>query len=220
MNMDDGDKLDTYKIIMVGQQHVGKTGLFGRFTRNDFNEVSQTTIGIEFGTKIVDADGKQLHAQVWDTSGEEKFMSITKAYYQSALGALLVYDITNRSSFEKLDFWLQNIYDNGDSHMIVMVVGNKSDLRHMRAVTKLEGEEYARKKGLGFVETSAKDSTNVDVAYQRLLSEIHRMICQSVIGGDTFSRLGGNDRIRLDSSDVQGKNRNSAQKNSLKNCSC
>ena len=98
-----------FKIVLVGESGVGKTNLLSRFSRNEFNLESKATIGVEFDTKRIEHEGEIIKAQIWDTAGQERFRAITSAYYKGAMGALLVYDISKRSSFQMLDRWLNEI---------------------------------------------------------------------------------------------------------------
>lgn len=119
----------------IGESSVGKTNILSRFTQNQFSLESKSTIGIEFSTaKSIEIDGKVLKAQIWDTAGQERYRAITSAYYRGAVGALLVYDISNMNSFKKLERWLQELQDHADSNTVIMLIGNKSDLKHLRAV--------------------------------------------------------------------------------------
>jgi Ras-related protein Rab-11A len=145
-----------------------------RFTKNDFNKDSKSTIGVEFSTKTVQIDDNKLvKAQIWDTAGQERYRSIASSYYRGAVGALLCYDITNRKSFENVATWLKEIEENADKECLVMLVGNKMDLHDKRAVEVRDGRSFARKNGLAFIETSALDATGVETAFQRILQEIY-----------------------------------------------
>merc|ERR1711964_314460 len=131
----------------------------------------------EFATKSVQAgDGKTIKAQIWDTAGQERYRAITSAYYRGAVGALLVYDISKRGSFENIVAWLQELRDHADTDIVVLLVGNKSDLQQLRAVTTEEAIELAEKQGLSALETSALDATNVDVAFHRILTDIYNVM--------------------------------------------
>lgn len=163
-----------YKIVLIGDSGVGKSNLLSRFTRDEFNLESKSTIGVEFATKSVNTEGKVIKAQIWDTAGQERYRAITSVYYRGALGALLVYDISKRQSFTNVDRWLRELRDHADQNIVILLVGNKSDLKHIRAVTQEEAAAYAEREALAFIETSALDATNVDNAFQRALTEIYR----------------------------------------------
>jgi Ras-related protein Rab-11A len=134
------------------------------------------TIGVEFATRSIQCDGKTIKAQIWDTAGQERYRAITSAYYRGAVGALLVYDIAKHITFENVERWLKELRDHADSNIVIMLVGNKSDLRHLRAVPTEEARRFAEANNLSFVETSALDSTNVETAFQNILTEIYRIV--------------------------------------------
>lgn len=165
-----------FKIVLIGDSGVGKSNLLSRFTRNEFNMESKSTIGVEFATKSIQAEGKVIKAQIWDTAGQERYRAITSAYYRGAVGALLVYDISKHSTFENVERWLKELRDNAEANIVVMLVGNKSDLRHLRAVETDEAMSFAEQHNLAFIETSALDASGVDTAFQRILTEIYRLM--------------------------------------------
>ncbi|CAG0893673.1 unnamed protein product, partial [Darwinula stevensoni] len=121
-------------------------------------------------------DGKTIKAQIWDTAGQERYRAITSAYYRGAVGALLVYDIAKHITYENVERWLKELRDHADQNIVIMLVGNKSDLRHLRAVPTDEAKAFAEKHGLSFIETSALDSTNVETAFVNILTEIYHIV--------------------------------------------
>ncbi|KAI9021102.1 small GTPase [Hyaloraphidium curvatum] len=165
-----------FKIVLIGDSGVGKSNLLSRFTRNEFNLESKSTIGVEFATRSIQVDGKTIKAQIWDTAGQERYRAITSAYYRGAVGALLVYDIAKHNTYENVNRWLKELRDHADTNIRIMLVGNKSDLRHLRAVPTDEAKQFAAENDLLFIETSALDSSNVETAFQRILSEIYRIV--------------------------------------------
>lgn len=171
---DDYDYL--FKIVLIGDSGVGKSNLLSRFTRNEFSLESKSTIGVEFATRSIQVDGKTIKAQIWDTAGQERYRAITNAYYRGAVGALLVYDITKTSSFENVARWLKELRDHADANIVVMLVGNKSDLRHLRSVKTEDAQAYCEREGLSFIETSALEATNVEKAFQQTLTEIYHIV--------------------------------------------
>lgn len=168
-----------FKIVLIGDSGVGKSNLLSRFTRNEFSLESKSTIGVEFATKSIQVDGKVIKAQVWDTAGQERYRAITSAYYRGAVGALLVYDIAKHVTYENVERWLKELRDHADQNIVIMLVGNKSDLRHLRAVPVEEARAFAVKNQLSFIEASALDSTNVETAFQQILTEIYRIYSQT-----------------------------------------
>ena len=135
-----------------------------------------TNTGVEFGARLINIDSKQIKLQIWDTAGQESFRSITRSYYRDAAGALLVYDITRRESFNHLIRWLEEARQNGNPNMSIMLIGNKSDLEHRRAVSSKEGEAFASEHGLIFMETSAKTAQNVENAFLKTAEIIYNKI--------------------------------------------
>eukprot|EP01115_Flamella_aegyptia_P007915 TRINITY_DN32870_c0_g1_i1.p1 TRINITY_DN32870_c0_g1~~TRINITY_DN32870_c0_g1_i1.p1 ORF type:complete len:203 (-),score=55.16 TRINITY_DN32870_c0_g1_i1:111-719(-) len=154
-----------FKYIIIGPSGVGKSCLLLQFTDKRFHTDHDLTIGVEFGARIVNIKGKQVKLQIWDTAGQESFRSITRSYYRGAHGALLVYDITRRETFNHLKGWLQEVREHSTKEMVIMLIGNKSDLEHKRAVTFEEGKKFAEENGLIFRETSAKTASNVEEAF-------------------------------------------------------
>lgn len=167
-----------FKVVLIGDSGVGKSNLLSRFTRNEFNLESKSTIGVEFATRSIQVDGKTIKAQIWDTAGQERYRAITSAYYRGAVGALLVYDIAKHLTYENVERWLRELRDHADANIVIMLVGNKSDLRHLRAVPTDEAKTFAEKNNLSFIETSALDSTNVETAFHNILTEIYRIVSQ------------------------------------------
>lgn len=152
---------------------MGKSAILLRYTKNEFKMDGKTTVGVEFAAKkihLVEPD-KNIKVQIWDTAGQEKFRAITKAYYKGAVGALLVYDITNRSSFENISKWYEEIktYSEQQNFIVTMLVGNKLDLADNRQVKIEEASQWAENNKIGFVETSALDATNIDHTFQTLV---------------------------------------------------
>ncbi|THU58704.1 hypothetical protein C4D60_Mb03t17220 [Musa balbisiana] len=186
---DDYDYL--FKLVLIGDSGVGKSNLLSRFTRNEFNLESKSTIGVEFATRSITVETKVLKAQIWDTAGQERYRAITSAYYRGAVGALLVYDVTRRPTFENVSRWLKELRDHTDPNIVVMLIGNKSDLRHLVAVLTEDGKAYAERESLYFMETSALEATNVDNAFQEVLTQIYRIVSKKAVeaGDDATSSV-------------------------------
>lgn len=179
---DDYDYL--FKVVLIGDSGVGKSNLLARYTRNEFNLESKTTIGVEFSTRSIVVDGKKVKAQIWDTAGQERYRAITSAYYRGAAGAVLVYDIAKHLTYDNVARWMREVKDHGEGNVTVMLVGNKSDLKHLRAVPTDEAKAYAEKNQMFFIETSALDATNVDEAFNYILEAIYRVVSQRQVVDD------------------------------------
>lgn len=174
-----------FKVVMLGDHGVGKTQLVSRYVANEFTINSTATLGVEFTTKTIKIDGKLIGAQIWDTAGQEKYKSLTRIYYKGAVGAILVYDITRKDSFEKIrGQWFKELKNFTAIDIVGMLIGNKCDLEDRREVTISEATNFAKDNGkvylntfigLAFMETSAKDATNVDVAFERIFTEIYEL---------------------------------------------
>ncbi|XP_057976524.1 ras-related protein RABA2a [Malania oleifera] len=173
-----------FKVVLIGDSGVGKSNLLSRFTRNEFCLESKSTIGVEFATRTLQVEGRTVKAQIWDTAGQERYRAITSAYYRGALGALLVYDVTKPTTFENVSRWLKELRDHADSNIVIMLIGNKTDLKHLRAVATEDAQGYAEKEGLSFIETSALEATNVEKAFQTILAEIYRIISKKSLSSD------------------------------------
>ncbi|CAN6985527.1 unnamed protein product [Brassica oleracea var. botrytis] len=141
---DDYDYL--FKVVLTGDSGVGKSNLLSRFTRNDFSNDSRATIGVEFATRSIQCDDKIVKAQIWDTAGQERYRAITSAYYRGAVGALLVYDVTRHVTFENVERWLKELRDHTDANIVIMLVGNKADLRHLRAISTEDAKGFGRER--------------------------------------------------------------------------
>ncbi|XP_008322240.1 ras-related protein Rab-25b [Cynoglossus semilaevis] len=178
-----------FKVVLIGESGVGKSNLLSRFTKNEFNHDTRTTIGVEFSTRTVQLDTFTIKAQIWDTAGLERYRAITSAYYRGAVGALLVYDITKHLTYESVERWLKELYDHADPHIVVMLVGNKTDLDLERSVPTEEAKEFAEKKGLLFLETSALNSTNVEAAFNNVLTEIHKKVSNKEVVRGSISAV-------------------------------
>ncbi|KAH3746043.1 GTP-binding protein RAB4 [Pelomyxa schiedti] len=179
-----------FKFIVIGDAATGKSCLLHRFIENKFNRESQHTIGVEFGAKVVDVGGKKIKLQIWDTAGQERFRSVTRSYYKGAAGALLVYDVTSRDSYNNISSWLNDARSLSNTDIVIMLVGNKTD-RADRDVQFLEASRFSEEHGicfrvehkylistgLIFVETSALTGDGVEEVFLKcgrtILSKIN-----------------------------------------------
>jgi len=170
-----------FKFIIIGDEAVGKTCLLLQFTDKRYRTTHQVTVGVEFGSRTVDIAGKLIKLQCWDTAGQDRFRSIVRSYYRGAAGALLVYDITRRDSFEHVSQWLQEARANADPELVITLVGNKNDKVQDRQVSYEEGNAFASRYGLHFLETSAVTGHNVDEAFNRTASLVYNKNMQNQV---------------------------------------
>ncbi|OWM78357.1 ras-related protein RABA4c-like [Punica granatum] len=190
---DYNQKIDyVFKVVLIGDSAVGKSQLLSRFSRNEFSLDSKATIGVEFQTKTLTIDHKTIKAQIWDTAGQERYRAVTSAYYRGAVGAMLVYDITKRQSFDHVARWLDELRSHADKNIVIMLVGNKTDLGTLRAVPTDDAKEFAQRENLFFMETSALESTNVESAFLTVLTEIYRIISKKALVANEELGSGGN----------------------------
>ena len=160
------------KYIIIGDSAVGKSNLLLRFAQNDFKYEYQLTIGVEFGAKNIEINKRRYRLQIWDTAGQENYRSITRAYYKNSVCAILVYDITNRDSFEHISNWIEDCLSQSPKTVFMVLVGNKSDLNEQRKVSLEEGQQMAKNNNMMFFETSAKSGSNVDKIFEQSAKEI------------------------------------------------
>ncbi|ETS62871.1 hypothetical protein PaG_02629 [Moesziomyces aphidis] len=194
-----------FKVVLIGDSGTGKSNLLSRFTRNEFSLESKSTIGVEFATRSISVDGKTVKAQIWDTAGQERYRAITSAYYRGAVGALLVYDIAKHPTYVNVSRWLKELRDHADSNIVIMLVGNKSDLRHLRAVPTDEAKAFAAENNLSFIETSALDASNVEQAFQNILTEIYRIVSNKALqSSDDVIKPSGGETITVQPSADDG----------------
>ncbi|KAL5203082.1 hypothetical protein ABZP36_014034 [Zizania latifolia] len=173
-----------FKVVLIGDSGVGKSNLLSRFTRNEFCLESKSTIGVEFATRTLHVEGKIIKAQIWDTAGQERYRAITSAYYRGALGAVLVYDVSKPTTFENISRWLKELRDHADANIRIMLVGNKTDLKHLRAVATDSAQSFAEAEGLSYIETSALEATNVEESFQLILGDIYRSVSKKPVASD------------------------------------
>ena len=162
------------QLIMVGESGVGKTSLIRRYTNNIFNSNHLETIGIEFFNKEERFNDKIIQIKIWDTAGQEIFHSLTKNFYRKADGIIIVYDITNKESFERVQDWVKSVYDNTDTYKEIqmIIVGNKNDLEEKREVSKEEGLKIGKYFEIDFFEASAKNSEGVRNFMIKIIEDI------------------------------------------------
>lgn len=168
----DDDVLTTLKILIIGESGVGKSSLLLRFTDDTFDPELAATIGVDFKVKTIAVDGNRAKLAIWDTAGQERFRTLTPSYYRGAQGVILVYDVTKRDSFTKLENWLSELETYCTRNDLVkMLVGNKID-KDNREVDRNEGLKFARKHSMLFIEASAKTRDGVQCAFEELVEKI------------------------------------------------
>nr|CCA14789.1 Rab11 family GTPase putative [Albugo laibachii Nc14] len=180
----------TLKVVLIGDSQVGKSNLVLRFTNSTFHAHSEQTVGFEFATRTLRVGKRRIKVQVWDSSGKDRFQSLIAAYYRHAVGAMVVYDVTNRTSFENIERWLRQMQQYAHENLVMVLVGNKCDLAHLpnsRQVSTLEAARFADKYSMEFLETSALDSTNVIEAFRKLIVPVGRLLSPS--NAKTIARL-------------------------------
>ncbi|KAF1990767.1 hypothetical protein K402DRAFT_347786 [Aulographum hederae CBS 113979] len=164
-----------FKLVFLGEQSVGKTSLITRFMYDTFDNTYQATIGIDFLSKTMYLDDRTVRLQLWDTAGQERFRSLIPSYIRDSSVAVVVYDVTNRKTFEQTRRWVDDVRGERGTDVIIVLVGNKTDLNDKREVTPQQGEEEARKNNLMFIETSAKVGHNVKSLFKRIAQALPGM---------------------------------------------
>lgn len=159
------------KILVIGDFNVGKTNFILQFTEETFSEKTMSTVGFDLKIRTIKIGAENIKIQVWDTAGQERYQSISKGLFQKVQGIIIIYDITNYSSFENIPFWLKSISDKCGNTPILLA-GNKKDKEQEREVTENEGQEFANKHNLLFIEVSAKNNTNVKEAFTMIVKKI------------------------------------------------
>ena len=159
------------KIMVLGESMVGKTSLITRYTDDKFGGRYLCTVGIDFQKKKIEKNGKRVLLQIWDTAGQERFRNVTKNYFQASQGFVLAYDINSKESFEKVQYWVEEIKSNAEEKIKCILIGTKCDL-DKREVSEEEGQNLGQKYGYKFLETSAKENININETFETLVSEI------------------------------------------------
>ncbi len=157
-----------FKLLIIGDSGVGKSSLMNRFSDNIFNETFINTIGVDFKIRTINMDGKMIKLQIWDTAGQERFRTIVSSYYRGAHGIMLVFDITNKESFENIPMWYEEIKKHASGSVKKILIGNKSDFETKKQVDYSEAKELADGFGMDYIETSAKTALNVEKAFYDL----------------------------------------------------
>ncbi|XP_018586117.1 ras-related protein Rab-6A isoform X2 [Scleropages formosus] len=172
---DFGNPLRKFKLVFLGEQSVGKTSLITRFMYDSFDNTYQATIGIDFLSKTMYLEDRTIRLQLWDTAGQERFRSLIPSYIRDSAAAVVVYDITNVNSFQQTTKWIDDVRTERGSDVIIMLVGNKTDLADKRQITTEEGEQRAREQNVLFIETSAKTGYSVKQLFRRVAAALPGM---------------------------------------------
>lgn len=170
-----GNPLRKFKLVFLGEQSVGKTSLITRFMYDSFDNTYQATIGIDFLSKTMYLEDRTIRLQLWDTAGQERFRSLIPSYIRDSSAAIVVYDITNANSFQQTSKWIDDVRTERGTDVIIMLVGNKTDLSDKRQVSTEEGERKAKELNVMFIETSAKAGYNVKQLFRRVAAALPGM---------------------------------------------
>lgn len=164
--------LAKYKLVFLGDQGVGKTSIITRFMYDTFDKNYQATIGIDFLSKTMYLEDRTVRLQLWDTAGQERFRSLIPSYIRDSSVAVVVFDITNRASFLNTSKWIEDVRNERGNDVIIILVGNKTDLSDKRQVSVEEGEDKANKEGIMFIESSAKAGFNIKALFRKLATAL------------------------------------------------
>jgi len=170
-----GNPLRKFKLVFLGEQSVGKTSIITRFMYDSFDNTYQATIGIDFLSKTMYLEDRTIRLQLWDTAGQERFRSLIPSYIRDSSVAIVVYDISNANSFQQTSKWIDDVRTERGTDVLIMLVGNKTDLSDKRQVTTEEGERKAKELNVMFIETSAKAGYNVKQLFRRVASSLPGM---------------------------------------------
>ena len=164
------------KYVIIGDSGVGKSNILLRFINNTFTEEFRSTVGVEFAAKNIEINNNIYRVQVWDTAGQETFRSISRAYYKNSVCACVVYDISNYSTFESVQSWIEDCKSQSSKAILLILIGNKSDLNDIRQVTYDEGAKFAKSNNMIFLETSAKTGDNIKKIFNKSVKQIDQNI--------------------------------------------
>ena len=180
-NAEPGDHQFSFKFVLVGDSAVGKTAMCKQFCEHTFNPNQAQTVGLEFGTRIVEVGSTRIKLQIWDTAGQERFHSITRAYFRASAAVFLVYDVTARDSFAHLASWVEDAMQLAPPTSVKVLIGNKTDLVDNRTVSTAEAQDFAEQQGLIFFETSALSGERIDDAFIETAHAVFKKISEGKI---------------------------------------
>ena len=185
------------KLMVLGDSNVGKSSILTKYCKNQFFTKYITTIGIDFQTKYLNINNKKIKVQIWDTAGQERYRVVTKNYFNTSNGFIIIYDITDRGSFNNINNWMEQIESFIGKEVKCILFGNKNDLENKRDVQIEEGKELAKKYNCPFFETSAKEGNNIEEGFKEIIMEI--------IKGNKNSKANRNNSIILKSKKTKQK---------------
>ena len=205
-DVNSGELKEDYKlkVVVVGDSGVGKTNLIKRFVSNTYNPNTKATVGVEFLSKSYKINDQVFKIEIWDTAGQERYKSITAAYYKGAKGALIVYDITQKDSFENINKWMSEVRDKSTKDLKILIVGNKTDLVNERQVSTEEALSKAKELESPVMEASALDGNNVKAAFYDLLKEMYKEIKKKIDIVES-QNTGGKDGVQLNTNEEKEK---------------
>jgi small GTP-binding protein len=174
-----------FKLLLIGDSGVGKSCLLLRFADDTYTESYISTIGVDFKIRTIELDGKTIKLQIWDTAGQERFRTITSSYYRGAHGIIIVYDVTDQGTFNNVKTWLNEIDRYASENVNKLLVGNKCDLTNKKVVDFKTAKEFADQLSVPFLETSAKNSTNVEQAFMTMAAEIKNRMASAPVQQNT-----------------------------------
>ena len=188
-----------FKVLLLGDSTVGKTCFLMKYTDKSFQEIHMSTIGLDYRLKTMTLkNGKTVKLQIWDTAGQDRFKAITKNYYKSANGIIIIYDITSLQTYENVKVWIEQIREEAPQNVIIYIAGNKIDLEEERKVKTEEGQKLAEEYGFPFLETSAKNDININETFENLVEDIDKI----------YSKSGTNNGVGIKKNKVYKGNKN------------
>jgi len=201
------------KLLLIGDSGVGKSCLLLRFSDDSFTPSFITTIGIDFKIRTIELEGKRIKLQIWDTAGQERFRTITTAYYRGAMGILLVYDVTDEKSFNNIRNWIRNIEQHATESVNKILIGNKCDMVEKKVVDSARGKALADEYAIKFLETSAKNSINVEEAFITLAKDIKKRLIDNQDAPNNPAKSNGGVQLEKKNGDVAADRKKT-------NCAC
>ncbi|EGR32473.1 Ras family protein, putative, partial [Ichthyophthirius multifiliis] len=194
-----------FKLLLIGNSGVGKSCMLMRFSENQFTNNFYNTIGVDFKIKTIQLNGKNIKLQIWDTAGQDRFKTITCSYYRGAHGIAVVFDITDKQSFENVKGWMVEIEKYAQENVCRILVGNKTDMNENRQVQYQEGQELAQMYNLNYIEVSAKSGENVDQVFTQMAKQIMEK------QGDSLLKKQSSREFRIDQNKNLNYNKNNQQ---------